>query len=191
MVLTTFYNDGVWTCCIHIIWRTRSEIKITWMIAISLIKHSFFWRLQNCAKEWKEDASKKRAKRQKKSQKGTKTAKMDSRYNDLVIGLLIPGAILVTLCIVLGLFKVCYRSSHPSDPKTQLAYPVAISNRLFNVCKCLFHCINRWLKTKCEILNFNALIFVVIEIQKEKRSKLKVSSFRPKNQWNQKKSLIE
>ena len=81
----------------------------------------------------------------KKSQKGTKKAKkaqkqpkMDSRYNDLVIGLLIPGAILVTLCIVLGLFKVCYRSSHPSDPKTQLAYPVAISNRLFNVCKCLF-----------------------------------------------------
>ena len=89
---------------------------------------------------------------------------MDSRYNDLVIGLLIPGAILLTLCVVLGLVKICCRSSHP---KEQLAYPVAISNRLFNVCKCLF----RWLKTKCEILNFNVLIFVVIEILKEKNQK--------------------
>ena len=94
---------------------------------------------------------------------------MDSSDTNSVIGVLITGAILLTLCIVLGLVKICCRSSHPSDPKTQLAYPVAISNRLFNVCKCLFHCINRWLKTKCEILNFNVLIFVVIEIQKEER----------------------
>ena len=103
---------------------------------------------------------------------------MDSSDTNSVIGVLITGAILLTLCIVLGLVKICCRSSHPSDPKTQLAYPVAISNRLFNVCKCLFRCINRWLKTKY-ILNFNVLIFVVIEIQKEKRSKLKVSWF-----WN-------
>ena len=99
----------------------------------------------------------------KKAQKTQKQPKMDSRYNDLVIGLLIPGAILLTLCIVLGCFKICCRSSHPLDPKTQLAYPVAISNRLFNVCKCLFRC----LKTKCKILNFNAFIFVVIEILKK------------------------
>jgi len=52
--------------------------------------------------------------------------------DELVIGVLITGAILITLCIVLGRFKICCRSSHPSDPKTQLAYPVAISNRLFN-----------------------------------------------------------
>jgi hypothetical protein len=70
----------------------------------------------------------------KKAQKTQKQPKMDSRYNDLVIGLLIPGAILLTLCIVLGCFKICCRSSHPLDPKTQLAYPVAISNRLFDVC---------------------------------------------------------
>ena len=70
-----------------------------------------------------------------KTKKAQKQPKMDSRYNDLVIGLLIPGAILLTFCVVLGLVKICCRSLHP---KEQLAYPVAISNRLFNVCKCLF-----------------------------------------------------
>ena len=74
----------------------------------------------------------------KKAKKAQKQPKMDSSDTNSVIGVLITGAILLTLCIVLGLVKICCRSSHPSDPKTQLAYPVAISNRLFNVCKCLF-----------------------------------------------------
>ena len=64
---------------------------------------------------------------------------MDSSDTNSVIGVLITGAILLTLFIVLGLVKICCKQSRdPSDPKTQLAYPVAISNRLFNVRKCLF-----------------------------------------------------
>ena len=125
---------------------------------------------------------------------------MDSSDTNSVIGVLFTGAILLTLCIVLGIVKVCCKASHPSDPKTQLAYPVAISNRLFNVRKCLFHCLNRWLKTKFELLNVNVLIFVVIEIQKEKRSRLNfswfwnvllVSSFLTEKPMKSKKSLIE
>ena len=98
---------------------------------------------------------------------------MDSSDTNSVIGVLFTGAILLTLCIVLGIVKVCCKASHPSDPKTQLAYPVAISNRLFNVCKCLFRC----LKTKCKILNFNVLIFVVIEILKENIKKVPFLTF--------------
>jgi len=48
-----------------------------------------------------------------------------------VTGVLVAGAILLTLCIVLGLVKVCCGKSK-SDPDLKLAYPVAISNRLFN-----------------------------------------------------------
>jgi len=48
-----------------------------------------------------------------------------------VMGVLVAGAIMLTICIVLGLMKLCCRSSQ-SDPSTKLAYPVAISNRLFN-----------------------------------------------------------
>ena len=58
---------------------------------------------------------------------------MDSSDTNSVISVLIAGAILLTICIVLGLIKLCCRSSHPSDPRAKLAYPVAISNRLFNV----------------------------------------------------------
>ena len=79
----------------------------------------------------------------KKAKKAQKQPKMDSSDTNSVIGVLITGAILLTLFIVLGLVKICCKQSRdPSDPKTQLAYPVAISNRLFNVCKCLFHCMN-------------------------------------------------
>ena len=79
--------------------------------------------------------AKKAQKPQKTPKKIQKKPKMDPRSNDLAIGVLIPGAILITLFIVIGWFKICCRSSHP---KEQLAYPVAISNRLFNVRKCLF-----------------------------------------------------
>ena len=51
-----------------------------------------------------------------------------------VTGVLVAGAIMLTICIVLGLVRLCCRSSQ-SDPSTKLAYPVAISNRLFNVMK--------------------------------------------------------
>ena len=81
------------------------------------------------------DSQKPKPKRHKKPKKIQKKPKMDPRSNDLAIGVLIPGAILITLFIVIGWFKICCRSSHP---KEQLAYPVAISNRLFNVRKCLF-----------------------------------------------------
>ena len=87
---------------------------------------------------------KKKPKDTKKAKKAQKQPKMDSSDTNSVIGVLITGAILLTLFIVLGLVKICCKQSRdPSDPKTQLAYPVAISNRLFNVCKCLFHCMNR------------------------------------------------
>ena len=82
-------------------------------------------------------------KAQKKAKKAQKQPKMDSSDTNSVIGVLITGAILLTLFIVLGLVKICCKQSRdPSDPKTQLAYPVAISNRLFNVRNCLFRCIN-------------------------------------------------
>ena len=57
---------------------------------------------------------------------------MDTVDFNNVLGILVTGATLLTLCIVLGLIKLCCRSSH-SDPQTKVAYPVAISNRLFNV----------------------------------------------------------
>ena len=86
---------------------------------------------------------KKSQKTQKNPKKAQKQPKMDSSDTNSVIGVLITGAILLTLFIVLGLVKICCKQSRdPSDPKTQLAYPVAISNRLFNVRKCLFRCIN-------------------------------------------------